>query len=179
MFGGAGVGKSSLALRFTSHTFSTDPLPQDNALLIKQTYTTYNINSTHYNIEIWDAVVQLEQLTFWVKDYVFKRADGMLLVYDVTRMESFVGLRDWVKVIEGFAKGALVVLVGNKCDLEKERRVSTQEGEMFANQYNMLFFETSAKDTTNVEELLFKMVQLMAELKPSKPNPPFTNTIYN
>ena len=76
-----------------------------------------------------------------------------MLVYDITDLESFQNLNSWLIEIEKNAsKNVYKILVGNKCDLENERKIKYEQGEEFARQYGMKFFETSAKDSTNVIE---------------------------
>ena len=75
-------------------------------------------------------------------------------MYDITERESFEHVKNWLNQIDKFAKNnVLKILVGNKCDLEHNRKVSFNEGKDLANEYNIPFYETSAKDVINVEEL--------------------------
>ena len=76
-----------------------------------------------------------------------------MLVYDITDLESFHNLNSWLIEIEKNApKNVYKILVGNKCDMENERKVSKKQGKEFALHYGMKFYETSAKNSTNVIE---------------------------
>uniref|UniRef100_A0A6B2LNM8 Uncharacterized protein n=1 Tax=Arcella intermedia TaxID=1963864 RepID=A0A6B2LNM8_9EUKA len=75
-----------------------------------------------------------------------------MLVYDVTRTESFVKLERWHKTIQRYAPLAKLIVVGNKCDLVFDRKITAMQGEGLAKKYNAEFIETSALDDTNVEE---------------------------
>lgn len=79
-------------------------------------------------------------------------------MYDVTDRETFDNVRTWINEIEKYStQGVCKILVGNKCDKEAQRQVSKEEGQEFAQQFNMPFLETSAKATLNVEEAFLKM----------------------
>ena len=83
-----------------------------------------------------------------------------MLVYDITDLESFQNLNSWLIEIEKNAsKNVYKILVGNKCDMESERKVTIEQGKDFATQYGMKFFETSAKDSTNVTEAFITMTK--------------------
>ena len=83
----------------------------------------------------------------------YRGAAGALLVYDVTRRETFQHLAGWLRDAREYSSPELVVIVvGNKSDMAAERQVTTEEGERFAAENNLVFLETSAKTAANVEE---------------------------
>lgn len=81
---------------------------------------------------------------------------GALLVYDITRRETFEHLSNWIEDCKKYSSQNIVVmLIGNKCDLDATRQVTTAEGEQFAAKHGLHFKETSAKTAENVDEVSF------------------------
>jgi hypothetical protein len=83
----------------------------------------------------------------------YRGAAGALLVYDVTRRETFEHVLSWLEDCRSHSSTDMVImLVGNKCDLDHRREVPREEGEAFAKEHGLLFVETSAKEAINVQE---------------------------
>ena len=102
-------------------------------------------------MQIWDTAGQ-ERFRNVISSY-FRGGHGILLLYDVTERDSFKNLGNWLIEIEKNAnQEVLRILIGNKCDLEESRVISTKEGQDFANSNALKFFETSAKNNINVSE---------------------------
>jgi len=81
-----------------------------------------------------------------------------MVVYDITNNESFTNIQRWLQEIDRFAcESVNKILLGNKSDLENERKVPTSEGKRYADQLKLEFLETSAKSSVNVEEAFKKM----------------------
>ena len=83
---------------------------------------------------------------------LFQRVQGIILMYDISNLNSFKNLVKWMDGIKENSKDVPVILIGNKCDLEGERQVQTEEGENFASKYDIKFFEGSAKTGVNVDK---------------------------
>jgi GTPase SAR1 family protein len=76
-----------------------------------------------------------------------------MLVYDITDRETFDNIRNWITEIKEYADSQVnILLVGNKCDIESERKVSYDEGEELARSIGTHFFEVSAKNNIRVSE---------------------------
>jgi small GTP-binding protein len=102
-------------------------------------------------LQIWDTAGQ-ERFKNITASY-YRGGNGVLVVYDITERESFENLNSWLIEIEKNAnKNIFKLLVGNKCDLESDRKVSFQEGKEFAEGNGMKFIETSAKTDQKVAE---------------------------
>lgn len=112
---------------------------------------TININNKNIKIQIWDTAGQ-EAFQAITRTY-YKGAVGALLVYDITRRDTFTHLVSWLEQVkQNCMKDIVVIMIGNKKDLESKRQVSYEEGEELARQYRLMFLETSAKTAFNVEE---------------------------
>ena len=100
-----------------------------------------------------------------------------MLVYDITDLESFQNLNTWLIEIEKNAsKNVYKILVGNKCDMENERKVTVEQGKEFADQYCMKFFETSAKNSTNVSDAFVAMTREIIKSQDGKKKQTPTNS---
>ena len=83
-----------------------------------------------------------------------------MMVYDITDLESFQNLNTWLIEIEKNAsKNVYKILIGNRRDLESDRKVTYEQGQEFAAQYGMKFIETSAKESKNVQEAFVTMTK--------------------
>ena len=109
------------------------------------------VDGRHVKLQIWDTAGQ-ESFRSITRSY-YRGAAGALLVYDITRRETFNHLTRWLEEARQNANSNMVImLIGNKSDLDHRRAVSTEEGERFAKENNLVFLETSAKSAHNVEE---------------------------
>ena len=109
------------------------------------------INGKNVKIQIWDTAGQ-EAFQAITRTY-YKGAIGALLVYDITRRETFTHVTKWLDDVRtNSSKNVTVILIGNKKDLEDKRQVSYEEGEAFAKENGLMFLETSAKTAYNVVE---------------------------
>ena len=110
-----------------------------------------NNDDTQVKLQIWDTAGQ-ESFRSITRSY-YRGAAGALLVYDITRRDTFQHLNRWLEEAKQHAQPNMVILlIGNKNDLEHRRTVSIEEGQSFANEHGLLFLETSAKTAYNVEQ---------------------------
>ncbi|KAI5618386.1 RAB3D, member RAS oncogene family, a, partial [Silurus asotus] len=94
----------------------------------------------------------------------YRGAMGFLLMYDITNQESFYAVQDWATQIKTYSwDNAQVILVGNKCDLEDDRLVATEDGQRLANELGFQFFEASAKDNINVKQVFERLVDIICD----------------
>uniref|UniRef100_A0A7S3M5S4 Uncharacterized protein n=1 Tax=Spumella elongata TaxID=89044 RepID=A0A7S3M5S4_9STRA len=109
------------------------------------------IDEVPVKLQIWDTAGQ-ERFQTITTSY-FRGAQGILLVYDVTNRKSFVAVRKWMEQIQLHADPTITkILVGNKCEMDETRAVSVEDGAALAAEYQIEFFETSAKENINVDE---------------------------
>uniref|UniRef100_A0A8C9UK38 RAB2B, member RAS oncogene family n=1 Tax=Spermophilus dauricus TaxID=99837 RepID=A0A8C9UK38_SPEDA len=110
-----------------------------------------NIDGKQIKLQIWDTAGQ-ESFRSITRSY-YRGAAGALLVYDITRRETFNHLTSWLEDARQHSSSNMVImLIGNKSDLESRRDVKREEGEAFAREHGLIFMETSAKTACNVEE---------------------------
>ncbi|KAL5053263.1 hypothetical protein RYX36_033945 [Vicia faba] len=155
MIGDSGVGKSCLLLRFTSGDF--EDLPPTIGVDFKVKYVT--MDGQKLKLAIWDTAGQ-ERFRTLTSSY-YRGAQGIIMVYDVTRRETFTDLSEvWAKEIDLYStnQDCMKMLVGNKVDKEEDRVVSKKEGIDFAREYGCLFTECSAKTRTNVQQCFEELV---------------------
>ncbi|KAG5470191.1 hypothetical protein LSCM4_02885 [Leishmania orientalis] len=148
IIGDSGVGKSCLLLQFTDKRF--EPL-HDLTIGVEFGARLISIQGKSVKLQIWDTAGQ-ESFRSITRSY-YRGASGALLVYDVTRRDTFTHLQSWLEDAKANANTALVImLIGNKCDLDSKRQVSREEGEAFARRNGLMFMETSAKTSQNVDD---------------------------
>ncbi|EAN87884.1 putative Ras-related protein RAB2B [Trypanosoma cruzi] len=159
IIGDSGVGKSCLLLQFTDKRF--EPL-HDLTIGVEFGARVVTIQQKNVKLQIWDTAGQ-ESFRSITRSY-YRGACGALLVYDVTRRETFTHLQTWLEDAKANANTAIVImLIGNKCDLEAKRQVSREEGESFAKKNNLVFMETSAKTAQNVDDAFMKTAMMIYE----------------
>ena len=159
LLGEAAVGKTSFINRYISNTF-TKKYSITIAPESKKKRIQYDEN-TKVELTIWDTVGE-ERFRAMTKSY-FSGAQGAIIVFDVTNVESFNKLKFWIDMINDCApQNIMVNLVGNKSDKNEERTVSKDSAMKFAQEHDINYFEASACDGTNVsmvfEHLTEKMV---------------------
>eukprot|EP01120_Amphizonella_sp_Union-15-10_P013387 TRINITY_DN619_c0_g1_i1.p1 TRINITY_DN619_c0_g1~~TRINITY_DN619_c0_g1_i1.p1 ORF type:complete len:206 (-),score=43.35 TRINITY_DN619_c0_g1_i1:102-719(-) len=155
LIGDSGVGKSSLLLRFADNTFTESFI---STIGVDFKIRTIEIDNMTVKLQIWDTAGQ-ERFRTITSSY-YRGAHGIIVVYDITNQETFNNVQKWLQEIDRYAcENVHKLLVGNKCDLVNERKVPLETAREFAEQLNLIFLETSAKNSTNVEEAFMKMAQ--------------------
>lgn len=148
MIGDSGVGKTCLLLRYANDSFSPTFI---TTIGIDFKIKNIQLGGKRIKLQIWDTAGQ-ERFRTITTSY-FRGAQGILLVYDVTDRPSFQAIRNWISQIQMHADvNVNKVLIGNKCDIDERRAVTYDEGAALAEEYNIPFFESSAKLDTNVEK---------------------------
>jgi len=148
IIGDTGVGKSCLLLQFTDKRFQ--PV-HDLTIGVEFGARMVTIDEKQVKLQIWDTAGQ-ESFRSITRSY-YRGAAGALLVYDITRRDTFKHLSRWLDEARQHSQSNMVImLIGNKSDLEHRRAVSTEEGKAFAEEHGLIFMETSAKTAQNVEQ---------------------------
>ena len=152
VIGDAAVGKSCLLLQYTDNTFRN---LHTCTIGVEFGAKMITVNGKKVKIQIWDTAGQ-EQFQAITRSY-YKGAVGALVVYDITRKDSFEHISNWLSEVKQYGnENVVILLIGNKCDLQDKRAVSYEEGEQLAKQNDLIFLETSAKENTNVSEAFLK-----------------------
>jgi len=165
IIGDSGVGKSNIMSRFTNDTFCSDSKTTigvafaTKSISIDSSTTPDKDTSTAHTpsarnsvkLQVWDTAGQ-ERYRALSSAY-YRGALGALVVYDITNRQSLESIPKWLEEIDRYCtQDIVVILVGNKLDLNDQRCITVEEGKSLAAKENMFFIETSAKDATNIEK---------------------------
>jgi len=135
-------------------------------------------------VQLWDTAGQ-EQYRSLTRSY-YRKSHGAIIVYDVTRRESFTKLEEWITAVreESGNENTQLLLVGNKTDLAEDREVTTEEGIKFAREHSLNFLETSALNGSNVNKAfqivlqdIHKLSQKYAKLDEQRLKQPTKQTV--
>lgn len=143
------VGKSCLILRYLDNTFSKSYLSTIGFDIKKKIIKVGN--GERLKLVIHDTAGQ-ERFKSLSANYI-KKANGVLIIYDITNKQSFINVENWVKCVKDeITKKIPIYLIGNKSDLENQRVINSEDGENMAEQFGLKFYETSCMNGTNVEK---------------------------
>ena len=152
-------GKTNIVTQYISHKFVQDSQPTIGVEMFNK---DFQINEDKVSAQIWDTAGQ-EKYNALTSSY-YKGAKGALVVYDITQESTFLKVEQFVKDLrEKSDKNVYMILVGNKIDLEENRKVSKEEGKILADKLKMGFFEVSAKNGTGIEDLFKNLIDNVYE----------------
>lgn len=162
LLGDYGSGKSCLLSQFTDKNFKTE---HDITIGVEFGARLMKVGDIRIKIHIWDTAGQ-ESFRSITRSY-YRGSTIIFLVYDISRVNTFLNIPIWLKEIRKEVHSETVlVLIGNKIDKENVRQVSTKQGEDMAAEYDLLFFETSAKTGSNVDSMFEEAVnQIVKKIK--------------
>ncbi|KQK08121.1 ras-related protein RABD1 isoform X1 [Brachypodium distachyon] len=153
LIGDSSVGKSCLLLRFADDAYVDTYI---STIGVDFKIRTVELDGKSVKLQIWDTAGQ-ERFRTITSSY-YRGAHGIIIVYDVTDMESFNNVKQWLSEIDRYASDSVCkLLVGNKCDLVDSKVVDTEEAKALADSLGMTFLETSAKESINVEKAFLTM----------------------
>ena len=160
LLGDSSVGKTCFLMRYSDNTFQ-----EIHMSTIGLDYKLKNVQLDDGNIvkiQIWDTAGQ-DRFRSITKNY-YKGAHGIILIYDITSRKTYENIKNWVTQIkEEVSDKVNIILVGNKIDDEKNRKVSTEEGEKLAKEIGFDFYETSAKTGINIDSTFNDLVKKTVE----------------
>ncbi|MHA1293940.1 MAG: GTP-binding protein [Promethearchaeota archaeon] len=147
--GDGGVGKTSMVHRFVEDTFETDYKSTIGTSIMKKECEFEGLGSK-VRFVIWDLAGQAQFKR--VRQTYLANAEAGILVFDVTRKDTLDNLLNWFNEISKASEGITLILVGNKIDLENDRKVSTEDGKALADKLGLTYLETSAKTGENIDD---------------------------
>ncbi|PHT31270.1 hypothetical protein CQW23_27607 [Capsicum baccatum] len=148
LIGDSAVGKSQMLARFARNEFSLD-----SKATIGVEFQTRTLVIQHKSVkaQIWDTAGQERYRA--VTSAYYRGAVGALLVYDITKRQTFDHIPRWLEELRSHAdKNIVIMLIGNKTDLEDQRAVPTEDAKEFAQKEGLFFLETSALEARNIED---------------------------
>ena len=155
--GDSGVGKTNLIKRFVTDTFAKDSKATVGVEFMSKTYI---INKEIFKIEIWDTAGQERYKSITAAYY--KGAKGAMIVYDVTNQNTFDNVNKWCQEIKDKAsKNINLMMIGNKTDVKDKIVVNSEMSQERAMALGIPVMETSALDSTNVQEAFFQLLREM------------------
>ena len=157
MIGESGVGKTSLIRRYTNNIFNSNHL---ETIGIEFYNKEEKINNKIIQIKFWDTAGQ-EIFHSLTKNF-YRKADGIIIVYDITNKESFERVQDRIKSVYDNTdtfKEIQMIIVGNKIDLEEMREVTKEDGIKIGKYYEIDFYEASAKNAEGVNNFMIKIIR--------------------
>jgi len=164
IIGDSSVGKSNFLFKYIEGEFS----PLHVATIgfdYKSKIVTLPESKKRVKLQIWDTAGQEKYMS--INKNLFQRVQGVVLMYDITKHETFDHLETWMNLIRQMTNEIPIILVGNKVDQEDSaengRMVEYSEGEDFARAYNLEFFESSALNGTNVEKIIETISEIVLQ----------------
>ena len=157
--GDSSVGKSNLLMKFAHNKFIEE---YQATIGVEFAAKNVEVDKQVYRIQIWDTAGQ-ENFRSITRAY-YKNSVCAMVVYDITNFKSFQNVQNWIEDIHNQSpKTVLIILVGNKIDLEDKRVVSYEQGNDFAMKNGIIFGETSAKTGDGINEIFSKSIKKIVQ----------------
>jgi Ras-related protein Rab-35 len=166
IIGDSGVGKSSLLLRFSDNTFSQNYI---TTIGVDFKIRTIDMDGMRIKLQIWDTAGQERFRT--ITSTYYRGTHGVIVVYDVTNGETFSNVKRWLSEIDQNCDSVQRILVGNKCEDKENRVVLEEDARRLATAIKVDYYETSAKDNLNVQEMFNAITRQVLDFKRSSGNP--------
>ena len=161
IIGDSGVGKTNFIFQFTENRFSGLHIATVG-FDYKTKIISLPSSKKKVKIQIWDTAGQERYMA--INKNIFQKVQGIIIMYDLTKRNTFENLDKWMHVLSQSVSGKVKFLVANKLDKASEQRiVSEEEGQKYADENNMKFFEASGYTGKNVENIFTQMAEMIYE----------------
>ncbi|XP_053562498.1 EF-hand calcium-binding domain-containing protein 4B isoform X2 [Bombina bombina] len=155
--GNSNVGKTSFLHRLHEGSYLRDT---SATVGVDYRIKTLIVDNKCFALQLWDTAGQ--ERFHCITEQFFRKADGVVVMYDVTSQDTFTAVRYWLNCIREKAyQDVAILLIGNKIDCDSKRMVSTEDGEKLSQEYKLLYKECSAVSGTNMVESLCELVRCL------------------
>ena len=163
LLGDSSVGKTSILNKYISNKFDESSI---STVGVDYMDKIIDYNKFKIKLQIWDTSGE-EKFRTITKNF-YRNADGLLVVFDLTKKESYDHIKSWLDEAKENNDKLKTILIGNKLDLKDERIVAIDVAKQFAEKNNLKYIETSAKDGTNINESFQAIIDLLFDGKSSE-----------
>ena len=160
IIGDTSVGKTSILANYNGDNFDEKAI---GTIGVEYLYKTITYKNMRIKLQLWDTSGE-ERFRSITKNF-YRNANGVFLVYDITKEESFQNIRDWLRDIKEYNGDLKIIILGNKLDLIDQRVVTTERATNYASRNNLQYLETSAKDGTNIQKSFDNLIELILDGK--------------
>ena len=151
--GDAGVGKTSIIISLMGQKFSEEYEPSIGVDFFSK---TFRYKERMLKLQIWDSAGQ-EKFRSLIPNYI-RGSSLIFLIFDITNKTSYDNIPEWIKFITDIDNNGNIILVGNKIDLKEKRVVNKEEAEKFSQEKKYEYFEVSAKEGNNIDNMIYKSI---------------------
>ena len=151
--GDAGVGKTSIIISLMGQKFSEEYEPSIGVDFFSK---TFRYKERMLKLQIWDSAGQ-EKFRSLIPNYI-RGSSLIFLIFDITNKTSYDNIPEWIKFITDIDNNGNIILVGNKIDLKEKREVNKEEAEKFSQEKKYEYFEVSAKEGSNIDNMIYKSI---------------------
>ena len=160
LIGDSSVGKTSILLKYIDDQF---PELHISTIGVEYKIKTLTINEKKVVLRIWDTSGE-ERYRSITRNF-YRNANGILFIFDITKKESFDNIKNWLLDSQIIETKVIRMLIGNKIDLEKQRKIEKEIIENYAERKEMKYYETSAKEGTNIDIIFMELAKQILSSK--------------
>ena len=156
LVGDTSVGKTSILSKYIDDIFEENHI---STIGVEYKVKSLFVNERKIKLCIWDSSGQDRFRS--ITQSFFRNADGILFIFDLTEKNTFEGVKQWLIDSESYDLNIKKILVGNKVDLIEKRKVEKEIIDNFVNRMQLKYYEMSAKDGTNVDNVFRELAEMI------------------